>query len=146
MLLHLTELPQSTFLNLVLLPVRGDNASVIELAPCLKEKSTKDEPWQGTSRRIRTAQWTHLLSLAQTQEPDTETLEFQQDVVNSRVSVAGQQHAEPARVKDADLRTQAGAPSVISEVLRPNMVPSARITRVQMVVVLPVPGIPTISV
>lgn len=50
----------------------------------------------------------HLLSLPETQESNTETPEFQQDVVDSRVGVAGQQHAETTCVKDANLRAKAG--------------------------------------
>lgn len=49
----------------------------------------------------------HLLSLPETQESHTEALEFQQDVVDGRVCVAGQQHAEPAGVKDANLGAEA---------------------------------------
>lgn len=48
----------------------------------------------------------HLLSLAETQKPNPETLQLQQDVVNSRVGVAGQQHTEAAGVKDANLKGQ----------------------------------------
>lgn len=51
---------------------------------------------------------THLLALAEAQEPDPEPLEFQQDVVDGRVGVAGQQHAEPAGVEDANLPAEAG--------------------------------------
>lgn len=51
---------------------------------------------------------THLLPLAETQESDPETLELQQDVVDSGVRVAGQQHAETARVEDANLGAEAG--------------------------------------
>lgn len=58
----------------------------------------------GTQKPIKL----HLLSLPETQESHTEALEFQQDVVDSRVCVAGQQHAETAGVKDANLRAEAG--------------------------------------
>lgn len=46
------------------------------------------------------------MSLPKTQESNPETLQLQQDVVNSRVCVAGQQHTEPTRVKDANLMKQ----------------------------------------
>lgn len=45
----------------------------------------------------------HLLRLPKTQKPNTETLKFQQDVVNSRMCVAGQQHTETTCIKDANL-------------------------------------------
>ncbi len=46
----------------------------------------------------------HLLPLPKTQKPNPETLQLQQDVVNSRVGVAGQQHTEATSVKDANLK------------------------------------------
>lgn len=46
------------------------------------------------------------MSLPKTQKPNPETLQLQQDVVNSGVCVAGQQHAEPTGVKDANLMKQ----------------------------------------
>lgn len=50
----------------------------------------------------------HLLSLPKTQKPDTEALEFKQDVVNSRMCVAGEQHTEATCVKDANLEENSG--------------------------------------
>lgn len=47
----------------------------------------------------------HLLSLAQAQKADPEAFELQQDVVHSRVGVAGQQHAESTGMQDTDLST-----------------------------------------
>lgn len=47
-----------------------------------------------------------LLSLSQTQKANPETFELQQDVVNSRVSVTGQQHTKPTRVQNPDLQNK----------------------------------------
>lgn len=63
----------------------------------LKTKKKDASPNQHT--------WTdHLLSLAEAQKADAESLQLQQDVVDSRVGVAGQQHTEPTGVKDANLK------------------------------------------
>lgn len=45
----------------------------------------------------------HLLSLPQTQKANSETFELQKDVIDSRVGVAGQQHAETACMQDSNL-------------------------------------------
>lgn len=45
----------------------------------------------------------HLLSLPQTQKSNPEPLQLQQDVVDGRMRVAGQQHAKTTSMEDADL-------------------------------------------
>lgn len=85
--------------------LEGTNQEVI---PVLETpEAPKPIKLQNFTSGIQTGR--HLLSLPETQESHTEALEFQQDVVHSGVGVAGQQHAEAAGVKDANLRAEAGA-------------------------------------
>lgn len=95
------------------------------------------------------------MSLPKAQKSNPETLQLQQDVVNSRVCVAGQQHTEPTGVKDANLMKQRGARRDGGGWFRVGEVDSrvrrvtghdSEFTREQMVVVFPVPGMPTITV
>lgn len=88
--------------------------------------------------------------MSQTQKANPETFKLKQDVVHSRVGVTGQQHAKPTGVQNTNLNKVF---TVKRGVLKASVLQRSdhfrlrlRATRVQMVVVLPVPGIPTISV